>query len=388
MMKVLYISRDARLDGAPKSLLEYITVIRDKGVEPIVMMPHMGPLQSELDKNGIKSRIIPYFPCAYTGKYGFVRYMKYIWINGKAIWKIKNFIRKEEINIVHTNTLAVNVGAAAAYIAKIPHIWHFREYLEEDFGCKTLQAGLTGILVRKSRYRIAVSEGIKKKYEKKYEKKYGVHTIRLYDGVERVQYECAVHEEHNGENTAELLLAGTICKGKGQWDAIRAVAILVQRGIFVHLNIIGNGEPVFIKELKNYVRKNGLGRYISFRSYTKNLQKIRVQSKIVLVCSKMEAFGRVTVEAMLAGKIVIGTNTGGTQELIGKNEERGYLYQYGNPEELADKIQYVLDNEEEILEKEIRAQNFIIKLTDIENYTDKMIQIYKKASQKYCKNEV
>lgn len=35
----------------------------------------------------------------------------------------------------------------------------------------------------------------------------------------------------------------------------------------------------------------------------------------------MEALGRSTIEAMLAGNIVIGADTGGTKELIGLEEK-------------------------------------------------------------------
>ena len=50
---------------------------------------------------------------------------------------------------------------------------------------------------------------------------------------------------------------------------------------------------------------------------------------VILVCSQWEAFGRITVEAMLTGKAVIASANGGTTELI-KDGENGLLYTYGN----------------------------------------------------------
>ena len=67
---------------------------------------------------------------------------------------------------------------------------------------------------------------------------------------------------------------------------------------------------------------------------------------VTLVCSRWEAFGRVIVEAMLAGKPVIATaNSGGTAELI-EEGKTGLLYERGNHIELADKIQYLYKNPE------------------------------------------
>ena len=55
----------------------------------------------------------------------------------------------------------------------------------------------------------------------------------------------------------------------------------------------------------------------------------------------MEAFGRVTVEAMLSGNPVLATDTGANPELI-KEGETGWLFREGDPENLARKIEDIL----------------------------------------------
>jgi glycosyltransferase involved in cell wall biosynthesis len=68
---------------------------------------------------------------------------------------------------------------------------------------------------------------------------------------------------------------------------------------------------------------------------------------VVLICSRWEAFGRATVEAMLAGKPIIATaNSGGTAELL-HDGETGLLYEAGNHVELADRIQRLYQSPEE-----------------------------------------
>jgi glycosyltransferase involved in cell wall biosynthesis len=64
---------------------------------------------------------------------------------------------------------------------------------------------------------------------------------------------------------------------------------------------------------------------------------------VVLMCSRSEGFGRVTVEGMLAGKVVIGARSGATTELI-QDGVTGLLYTLGDYKELANKIQYIHDN--------------------------------------------
>ena len=70
---------------------------------------------------------------------------------------------------------------------------------------------------------------------------------------------------------------------------------------------------------------------------------------VVLMCSRFESFGRVTVEAMLAGKPVIGAASGGTAELI-QDGETGLLYEPGNHDELAMKIEYLFEHPEKRLQ--------------------------------------
>ena len=63
-----------------------------------------------------------------------------------------------------------------------------------------------------------------------------------------------------------------------------------------------------------------------------------------------EAFGRVSAEASAMAKPVIATNHGGSREII-ENNVTGWLVEPRNPENLADKISYVLslDQKKKIL---------------------------------------
>ncbi len=373
-MKILYISHIGYINGAPKSLLEYLENIKEKGVTPIVLLPQKGNFRVELNKKGIRNRIIPYSNCVYKGERNYQTYVNYFFHNIKAIKEIVSIIKKEKIDIVHSNTQVVDVGAIAALIAGIPHVWHFREYVKEDFELEFLFPHIQRLLVKKSVACIAIADGIKQKFDALY----NIKTICMYNGIKKDSYYCPIDTKTSEKNSLKLLLAGSISEEKGQIDAIRAVEILVKRGINVELLIIGDGDRNYIDKLKSYVKKQALNHYITFLKFTNELQEIRKQSDVILVCSKKEAFGRVTAEAMMTGKLVIGSNSGGTPELIGANEERGYLYPFSSSEQLADKIEYVFGHIAEVYEKEKTAQDFILRITDVEKYTDKLIKIYSK----------
>jgi glycosyltransferase involved in cell wall biosynthesis len=133
---------------------------------------------------------------------------------------------------------------------------------------------------------------------------------------------------------------------KGQDEAIKALSEIVRRGVDAHLFIVGGEDRVFTRALHKQVRDCGLGHRVTFTGYVNEPMQFIRMADVVLVCSRWEAFGRVTVEAMLAGKPVIATaNSGGTAELI-EEGKTGLLYERGNHIELADKIQYLYENPE------------------------------------------
>ena len=71
--------------------------------------------------------------------------------------------------------------------------------------------------------------------------------------------------------------------------------------------------------------------------FVQDVAPFYANADIALVCSRAEAFGRVTIEAMKYGLPVIAANTGASPEII-KDGETGLLYEYGNQVSLEEKI--------------------------------------------------
>lgn len=132
-------------------------------------------------------------------------------------------------------------------------------------------------------------------------------------------------------------------EGKRQEDAIRAIAALSHMGVRAELDIVGDGSPQYQQYLQAIVTENKLEQYVRFIGYVENAFPLMQNADVVLVCSRCEAFGRVTVEGMRAGKPVIGTRSGGTQELI-DNGVNGFLYTAEDYKDLAEKIKYLYEH--------------------------------------------
>ena len=139
-------------------------------------------------------------------------------------------------------------------------------------------------------------------------------------------------------------------------------------GYKISLTIIGwRGISPDELAIKDYIQKHDLQDCISLVEYTYDMAKYREASQIGLTCSKAEAFGRVTIEYMLAGLATIGSNSGGTPELI-TDGKTGLLYPFGTPQKLADQLEIFLNDREKMKELAIAGQknakeNFSIQTT-------------------------
>lgn len=370
---VLFISHEATIGGAARSLLELLAAVKEY-VNAVVVLPQNGAMEENLAALNIKYYIIP-FTSAY-GKIGMhtkeeekINFID----NYKAAGEILTIVEKEEIQLIYSNSSVCNVGAIAAIRGKIPHIWHFRELLEEDFLSEFWDKELKEDLFSVTNQFITISKCVMEKYENAY----GIESECIYDAVDYQRYYSEIaNKEIKGKTLNNMLIAGGITKGKGQFDAIRAVEILVSRRIKnIKLLIVGSGTRTYLWELEQYIRENKLERYIDIMTFQQDLREIRDMCIISLTCSKMEALGRVTIEAMMAGLVVIGADTGGTRELIGENGERGYLYREGDASDLADKIYKILEEKEEyVMKKRISAQEFAENTFDSHTYASKIYQ--------------
>jgi len=98
---------------------------------------------------------------------------------------------------------------------------------------------------------------------------------------------------------------------------IKAVKQLIDQGYNVKLTWVGDGK--YKKDLINLVENFKLESYISFIGYLNNkseINRLLDSHDIFVLVSRAEAQGRVILEAMARGKIVVGSNVGGIPENV------------------------------------------------------------------------
>ena len=372
--RVVFISHYSGLYGANKSLIDLIDEISKRNYKSMVILPRYGDVCKVLDDKCITYRIIRFYPWVrvINQKKILKESIKSI-INYLSTFLIKFTIKRFNADIVHTNSSCTEVGLKAASKLRIFHLWHIREFLEEDYSLEFIKKRkYVYKLFNKSERVIAISKSIFSKYEKEISVK---KMVMIYNGVPIANSNRGL-AKLNDSSQFKILLAGAITPAKGQKDAILALYTLKSKGIEnIELYIAGTGTDYEIK-MKNLVDELGLKNQVHFLGFIDDLNTLRETLDLALVCSSKEAFGRVTIEAMLSKMPVLGSNTGATPEII-IDGETGYLYEAGNVKDLAKKILDISSDFENLLDVSLKGYEHAKKSFTIEKTADKVLEIYR-----------
>ena len=94
-------------------------------------------------------------------------------------WKRREFIRINDVDLVHINTSYSYVGAIAAQKENIPFVWHIRELLEEGQGNTMWDRQEGNKLINMSNKVITISDSVYEKYSDFIDED---KLITIYDG--------------------------------------------------------------------------------------------------------------------------------------------------------------------------------------------------------------
>lgn len=345
-MKICFASHASDLSGACNSMLNLISELKKKNVDVCVILPRHGIIEKKLIEMDVRYYIVKSYSKIIRvnqRKNIFKTLVKTIY-NYFSKVKIKQILKKEKPDLVHINNLTHYVTAVAANDLNIKYVWHLREFLDEDIGFKFTNTNQMTKLIRNSAAKIAISKCIKEKFKKIYDEK---NMYVIYNGIPVEDYQSYKEPDVLFKNEINICIIGRISRGKGQLVAIKAINELVKKYNNIKLYIIGSPgyDTEYYNKLKSFVDENKIHDNIQFVSFTTELKQYRDICHINLVCSKKEAFGRVTVEAMLANQMVIASNTGCNIELIDERHN-GILFNEGDYKDLSEKIDYAISNED------------------------------------------
>ncbi|MFA5337019.1 MAG: FkbM family methyltransferase [Candidatus Omnitrophota bacterium] len=372
---VTFFAHSSELYGAERYLLRLIEQLKSKGVLCSVFFPGKGPSVDMFRGKAVACDIIGY------------NWWNYPMPKNLLACAYVNLIKpllaafKANPHIICTNTVTIPWGAISAAFLNKPHIWYVHEFGEKDHGLKFV------LKFKKRAKFISFFSDLVIYVSKALQKEYGIYIDKTKNRIiyNTIQIPPRLFREkcqkvYYLKKSLKLIMVGSVSDSKGQSYAIEAVRELGKEGHEVELLILGYKENEYYSKARNIVKSQKIDR-IYFKRFIENPFPYIKQADVMLSCSRREAFGRATLEAMILKKPVIGANSGGTVELI-KDGHNGFLCEYGNIQSLKDKIKCFIKNRELISTMGSNGYAFAKDKFDCEKETMKNLCLFKDLQNK------
>lgn len=234
-------------------------------------------------------------------------------------------------DILLTNTITIPwLGFIAKDINK-PHIWYVHEFGDIDHGLQFI-AGYKeslGMILECSSRVLTISGAVKSHISQAIP----VSKIDIIHQSIDLAALAALPLPNNNGRPLSCLCIGAIKPSKGQLIAVEAIKLANASSSDtskLSLDIMG---PVADRSYYDKIRDMLDTQHITVAEGFCNSLEAFKRHDVVIMCSTNEALGRVTLEALAAGKIVVGYDCPATQELLGNN--RGILYSPNSPKALS-----------------------------------------------------
>jgi len=320
-INILYIINKLAIGGAERQLVELLKGLDKSRFNPLLVCLERGGGFTE----DVKALKIPIY---YIER-------KWRW-DPLVVWKLREFIKKNKINIIHTYlSLASIYGAIVGKLTKTPIVnssirkassfgGYYRNFLVK-LSCK-----LSNIIISNS---IA---GVNYFFNKKHNK------IKvIYNGVDFSRFKISKNKYQikkelglsNFENIVSMV--SRIEEGKGHLTLISSAKIILKYYPKTCFLIVGDGS--LRPQLENFVHQQNLQKNILFLGFRKDIPEIFSISDVAVNCSDSEGISNAIIEAMAIGVPVVATDIGGNREII-INGETGFLIPPGSCELLSKAI--------------------------------------------------
>jgi glycosyltransferase involved in cell wall biosynthesis len=384
-INILYISHSSSLYGAEQSLLLLLKELDRQRFFPVVVLPREGPLKQAIEMLSIPVEIVPSLAPWLTRRRRLLKFLHHLAIIPFiifSIWRLRSIINHYEIDLIHSNSLVVIEGGLAAWLLMLPHIWHAREILNDAsphnflFGpCRALS-----IILSLSDVVIAISGAVADCFYQcrntsKITLVHNAVSIQLSNFKPNVA--TRVREQLGVRPKVPLVAKVTnLTPVKGCEDFVLAAAQVhkvIPEAVF--LLVGGTPYPKYQQKILDLIAFHKLESCFFLTGFRNDVLDIFGAIDLAVLASSYEPFGRVVIEAMLAGRPVVGTAVGGIPEII-VDGVTGLLVPPASPSSLAQAIITILQNPELACRMGASGQARAKEYFSSERYINEIQKIY------------
>ncbi len=379
-MKVCMLVHDFdRIGGYEKQAFALSKALKGKGLDVFILTNKMrAELISLENREGVTiHRIWPFL--GYTLFFRFTIFNALLWF---LLKNHKNFDIIHAHALTHLSVMAILLGkifgkkslikiATAGDLTKIMNSQQLRYQLLFKFfryadGFISLSNQITSELLK---------SGIDK--EK-------IHFA--FNGVDIVKFYPVDPEQKNLKRKSlflpqrqTIVFVGRLVPRKGVDILLKAFKCVKEKHQGTHLLILGDGEQM--QALKGLCRSANLDNSVSFLGEKDNIADYLRAADIFVIPSRREGNPNVLLEALACGLPVVATSIGGIVEVI-KDGENGLLIVSEDEKMLAEKILFLLGNENYCEKLRRRAREEVRSRFSLDSLASKYLELYERLLSK------
>jgi len=362
---ILYLHHTGRFAGAENSLLHLATHLDRSRFSPLFLCPSVGEFPDRLASRGV-----PVIHHEFGSNSQPLRLVQ-------SLVEIRRVIRERQIALLHANGPQTNVPAGiVGRLLGVPVVWHARNCLRP--GMVDIDR-MTGFLPDRI---ICNSDAIRSRFlggltEKK--------SLTILNSVDLADFDPELRgpslRQELGIPVASKVLGMTsrLSREKGQQTLLEAVALL--KGRFPDLYVLLVGDSIFTEDedvprsLREMADRLGISERVLFTGFRRDVPRLYGAMDIFILATDAEPCGRVLFEAMAMARPVIGTENGGTPEIV-VDGETGLLFPYGDAATLSERITRLLEQPAEMARMGAAGRRRVEEHFTIDRYMEKTQRVY------------
>jgi len=327
--RVLYVAWAPFFSGAERALLVTLRSLNAARYLPYVLAGTDGEFVSQVRALGIPCDVVSLRPLE----------RRHPLAGALSIARVLKAARRHRASLIHSNELpSFQPAGYAARVLRIPAVTHVR-FPNGAVGYRWFtRPGFSLALFVSSYLLDAATSEAASLFEGRSDVLHdGVELQAAWSDDERMR--CR-RELGLPEQAITVALTGQIAEVKGIWDFVDAARILADRAsepLFVVLGDDLKGAGKTRRAMEERVAALGLTKRFVFLGFRLDAPRIVQAFDIIAVPSHVEPLGNATLEAMAAGRPVVGTRVGGIPEMV-CDGTTGILVPPSAPAALADAI--------------------------------------------------
>lgn len=352
--RILYILNSAG-GGATQGIIDLLQGISHEKFEAFVVFPHHPNDDQEAVFSDLarKTFVVPMIwwnkkttvPLLWRMLTWIVAILQ-TWGRLKPTLSLYKLIRLHNIDLVYTNTSMILEGAVAAWLCRVPHIWHIKEGIGQQGRVKFWLPDwlLVKFITKLSNRTLVMTRFIGKIFVRH---NLGHKTIQIYDGVYLNNYAGNLRGEELRKKigiTGDQILIGMVASPSSTWKEHIVFIDMAAHLVAMHTNlafVIFGAQPREMKNLaynhpwnyflalQNRISELKLEENIVWAGLHPNIPQMMAALDFLVHPCRIEPFGRIAIEAMAARRPVIGTSSGGIAESV-IDGYTGYLISPGD----------------------------------------------------------